>query len=98
MMNDSTRTAAADSEPGKPQEITGDPHVDEALARLAGLGDLPDSRHVEAYEHVYQRLHGLLDDLDKATPGAAAHESAGHPVPRAHAVSRDHPDGQAEQA
>jgi hypothetical protein len=62
MMNDSTRTAAADTEPGKPQATTGDPRVDEALASLSGLAGLPDSGHVEAYEHVYQRLHGLLDD------------------------------------
>ena len=93
MMNDSTRTAAAEGEPGKLQAITGDPQVEEALARLDGLGDLPDGGHVEAYEHVYQRLHGLLDDLDKVTPDAA--ESAS---PGAHAASYDHPHGQAEQA
>jgi hypothetical protein len=103
MMNDSTRTAAADSEPGKVQAITGDPRVDEALAKLAALGDLPGGGHVEAYEHVYQRLHGMLDDLDTVAPGAAARGSAAapeptdHPVPSAHA-SHDHPDGQAEQA
>ena len=68
MMNDSTRTAAADSEPGKQAAITtGEPRVDEALARLAGLGGLPDAGHIEAFEHVYQRLHGLLGELD--TPG-----------------------------
>lgn len=95
MMNDSTRTAAAEGAPGKPQAITGDQRVDEALARLAALGDLPDGGHVEAYEHVYQRLHGMLDDLDKVTPDAG---SAAHTAPRAHAASHDHPDGQAEQA
>jgi hypothetical protein len=95
MMNDSTRTAAAEGEPGKLQAITGDPQVDEALARLAALGDLPDGGHVEAYEHVYQRLHGMLDDLDKVTPDA---ESAAPTATRAPAASHDHPDGQAEQA
>ena len=66
MMNESTRTAAADGEPGKPAATTGEPRVDEALARLAGLGGLPDAGHVEAFEHVYQRLHGLLGELDTA--------------------------------
>ncbi len=95
MMNDSTRTAGAGSEPGKLRAITGHPRVEEALAGLAGLDELPGSGHVEAYEHVDKQLHGLLDDLDTSTPGAAA---PGRPVPPAHAVSRVHPDGQAEQA
>ncbi len=69
MMNDSTRTAAADSAPGKDAAITGEPRVDEALAGLAELGDLPDAGHVEAYERVYQRLHGLLDELEGGGPG-----------------------------
>ncbi len=64
MMNESTRTAAAASEQTQPTAITGEPTVDEALARLAGLPDEPDAGHVEAFEHVHQRLHGLLDELD----------------------------------
>jgi hypothetical protein len=98
MMNDSTRTAAADGEPGRLQAITGDPQADEALARLAALGDPPDRGHVEAYEHVYERLRGLLGDLDKVAPGTAAAQAAGPSAPRAHAASHDHLDGQAEQA
>lgn len=86
MMNESTRTAAADGEPGKQAAITtGEPRVDEALARLAGLGGLPDAGHVEAFEHVYQRLHGLLGELDT------------RPHPAHHGFS-DTSDGQAEQA
>lgn len=64
MMNESTRTAAADTEPAQPAAITGEPAVDEALSRLADLPDQPDAGHVDAFEHVYQRLHGLLDELD----------------------------------
>jgi hypothetical protein len=64
MMNDITRTAAADGEPGKPAAVTGDPHVDEALDRIAGLGEVPDTEHVEAFEEAHRRLHGLLDELD----------------------------------
>ena len=93
MMNESTRTAAAGSQPAKPAAVTGEPRVDEALGRLAELGELPDAGHVEAYEHVYARLHGLLDELDTARP---------HPASQAvsHAVSHDlgASDGQAEQA
>jgi hypothetical protein len=86
MMNESTRTAAADGEPGKRAAITtGEPRVDEALARLAGLGGLPDAGHVEAFEHVYQRLHGLLGELGTRP----------HP---ANQGSSDTSDGQAEQA
>ena len=87
MMNDSTRTAAAESQPGKLEAITleaitGEPDVDAALASLAGLGELPDAGHVEAYERVYQRLHGLLDELGTDGPDP----------------DHDSPDGQAQQA
>ncbi len=88
MMNDSTRTAAPDSEPGTLETTMGEPRVDEALARLAGLGDLPDAGHVEAYEHIYQRLHGLLGELETVRPDPS-HE----PHDRDGAS-----DGQAEQA
>jgi len=63
-MNDITRTAAADGEPAEPAVKTGEPQVDEALARIAALGDVPDAEHVEAFEHAYRQLHGLLDELD----------------------------------
>jgi hypothetical protein len=100
MMNDSTRTAAADSAPGKDAAITGEPRVDDALAGLAGLAGLPDAGHVEAYEHVYQRLHGLLDELEGGGPGPAP---PGSPAPgnAVHTAPRDpgnDPDDQAEQA
>lgn len=64
MMNETTRTAAVDGEPAEPPAVTGEPRVDEALAGLAGLGEVPDAGHVEAFEHVYERLHGLLGELE----------------------------------
>lgn len=77
MMNESTRPAAADGEPARPAAITGEPAVDEALSRLADLPGHPDAGHVEAFDHVYQRLHGLLDELDtRQEPGEAADDHA----------------------
>lgn len=64
MMNETTRTAAAKGEPSAPAAVTGEPRVDEALARLAELDEVPDAGHVEAFEHVYERLHGLLGELE----------------------------------
>ncbi len=94
MMNDSTRTAATDSEPGRPTATTtGEPRVDEALARLAGLGRLPDAGHIEAFEHVYQRLRGLLGELDTAESHPSYHGASDS----YHGAS-DTSDGQAEQA
>jgi hypothetical protein len=83
MMNEVTRTAAADGEPAKPAAATGDPRVDEAVARLADLEGLPDSGHVEAFEQAYLRLRGLLDELGTAAPRLA---------------NGDASDGQAQQA
>ncbi len=83
MINEVTRTAAADTAPAKPTAITGEPRVDRALARLAGLDGLPGTGHVEAFEHVYERLHGLLDELDTPEPQRA---------------DRDPSNGQAQQA
>jgi hypothetical protein len=92
MMNDSTRTIAVGSEPAKLEVVTGEPRVDEALALLAGLDELPDTAHIEAYEHVYRRLHGILGELDTAGPHPASHDLL------ASSDSGDSSDGQAEQA
>jgi hypothetical protein len=64
MMNEVTGTAAADGASPPPPEITGEPRVDDALARLADLGEVPDAAHVAAFEHVYDRLHSLLGELE----------------------------------
>ncbi len=68
MIDDSTRTAAASDEPAEPGVITGEPRVDEALTPLDDLGDTPGTGHVEAFEHVHRRLHGMLDELARS-PG-----------------------------
>ena len=63
MMNESTRTACAHTEPAQPAPITGEARVDEALAALASLPDRPGARHVAAFEHAYERLRGVLDEI-----------------------------------
>lgn len=45
-------------------DATGDPRVDAAVVRLAGLGSLPTHEHVEVFEDVHRRLQGALADLD----------------------------------
>ncbi len=48
---------------------TADPRVDDAVARLAELRDLPTVDHVAVYEDIHSRLHDALADLgDPATP------------------------------
>ncbi len=44
--------------------VTGDPRVDDALARLTELPDLPVAEHLPVYEDVHRRLHDALADLD----------------------------------
>jgi hypothetical protein len=60
----------AEAEPEKPRPAgaerapaTGDARVDEALASLEGLGEAPDSGHVEAFERVHQELQEILDEV-----------------------------------
>ena len=43
--------------------VTGEPRVDDALARLADLGTLPVDEHVGVFEDVQRRLHDTLADL-----------------------------------
>jgi hypothetical protein len=45
---------------------TGVPAVDDALAPLAELDDLPTGEHVLYYETVHRRLQDALADLDSA--------------------------------
>lgn len=48
---------------------TADPRVDDAVARLAELRDLPTADHVSVYEDIHSRLNEALADLgDPATP------------------------------
>lgn len=48
--------------PALPQ--TGDPRVDDALARLHELEALPVEEHLPVYRDVHRRLHETLADLD----------------------------------
>lgn len=43
--------------------VTGEPRVDDALARLADLTALPVDEHVGVFEDVQRRLHDTLADL-----------------------------------
>jgi hypothetical protein len=56
------REAGGDAGAGPPPD-TGDPRVDEALAALEGLGEVPDSEHVEAFEHVHRQLQEILGEV-----------------------------------
>jgi hypothetical protein len=59
---------------------TGDERVDEAVARLADLAELPVAEHPGVFEYVHERLTEALGDLDVRDPS----EPGGHvPDPRA---------------
>lgn len=45
-------------------EVTGEPRVDAATARLDEVPDLPTSDHVEVYEDVHRRLQDALSDTE----------------------------------
>jgi hypothetical protein len=45
-------------------EATGEPRVDQAVAELARLDELPTSDHADVYEDVHHRLHSALTELD----------------------------------
>lgn len=45
-------------------EVTGDPRIDAATARLGDLADLPTSDHVAVYDDVHRRLQDALADAE----------------------------------
>lgn len=49
--------------PGTP--VTGESAVDDALARLAQIGEAPTAEHVEIYDDVHDRLTDTLADVDE---------------------------------
>ena len=57
---------------------TGDPRVDEAVARLAGLADRPVAGHADVFEYVHGRLAEALGDLDTSGQGGPG-DQAGRP-------------------
>ncbi|MGE5285812.1 MAG: hypothetical protein ACM3ML_01130 [Micromonosporaceae bacterium] len=68
--------------------------MDEALARLAGLDDEPGPGHVDAFEHVHRRLHGMLDELARPRGGTPPESHTAHPS----SAEPETSNGQAEQA
>jgi hypothetical protein len=51
--------------------VTGDPRVDDGLARLGELADLPVEEHLAVYSDVHHRLHDTLAELDAGGPSPA---------------------------
>lgn len=56
------------SGPGPAPADTGDTRVDEAVARLADLAELPVAEHPAVFGHVHERLTEALGDLDARDP------------------------------
>ncbi len=61
------------------RQVTGEPRVDAALARLDELPDLPVTEHRAVFEHVHRSLSEVLGELDTgAPPGAEGGERSGN--------------------
>lgn len=58
---------------------TGDPRVDDAVARLDDLAGLPITEHLAVFEYVHERLTEALGDLDVHAPARAGDRSPGAP-------------------
>ena len=56
---------------------TGDPRVDDAVARLDDLAGLPITEHLAVFEYVHERLTEALGDLDVHAPARAGDHSPG---------------------
>ncbi|MDN5794193.1 MAG: hypothetical protein L0H79_00400 [Intrasporangium sp.] len=56
----------SDDESTEPAPVTGDPEVDMALTRLAGIEDEALDRHIEIGEAVHGTLRGRLGGLGGA--------------------------------
>lgn len=53
-------------------EESGEPRVDEAIAGLDRLGDLPLDEHVAVFEDTHARLRQVLSELDAGPAGGQA--------------------------
>ena len=73
--------AAAPRRPTVPRArpSTGDPRVDDAVARLDDLAGLPVAEHLAVFEYVHERLTEALGDLDVHAPARAGDQSPGAP-------------------
>ena len=58
---------------------TGDPRVDDAVARLDDLAELPIGEHLAVFEYVHERLTEALGDLDVHAAARAGDHSPGAP-------------------
>ena len=56
---------------------TGDPRVDDAVARLDDLAGLPIAEHLAVFEYVHERLTEALGDLDVHATARAGDHSPG---------------------
>ena len=54
----------AGGQPADGRPTTGDARVDDAVARLDDLADLPIAEHLAVFEYVHERLTEALGDLD----------------------------------
>jgi hypothetical protein len=75
----------ADASPGgRPPEAgtTGDPQVDEALHKLAGLDGLPLHEHPGVFEQIHGALAGALGTLGSGVPDPGT--GPARPAPAAH--------------
>jgi hypothetical protein len=59
--------------------FTGDPRVDDAVARLDDLAGLPIAEHLAVFEYVHERLTEALGDLDVHATARAGDHSPGAP-------------------
>lgn len=72
--------AGAPAAPWRPvvpraRPATGDPRVDDAVARLDDLAELPLAEHLAVFEYVHERLTEALGDLDVHAPAGAGDQS-----------------------
>ena len=58
---------------------TGDPRVDDAVARLDDLAGLPVAEHLAVFEYVHERLTEALGDLDVHASAHTGDRSPGAP-------------------
>ncbi len=63
----------------RPRPSTGDPRVDDAVARLDDLAELPITEHLAVFEYVHERLTEALGDLDVHAAARAGDHSPGAP-------------------
>jgi len=76
----STEDAGTPVAPWRPvvpraRPATGDPRVDDAVARLDDLAGLPLAEHLAVFEYVHERLTEALGDLEVHAPAGAGDQS-----------------------